>query len=60
MMKRVIPFLFGLVICSSLSLADYSDGFITAGEYEYGVDWFSYDPPLIVEGGGQTGLRYEI
>ena len=51
-MKRMIPFLLGFMVCSALSLADYSDGFITAGEYEYGVDWFSYNPPLIVEGGG--------
>ena len=54
MMKRMIPILLWLAIYSSLSLADYSDGFITAGEYEYGVEWFSNDPPLIVEGGGQT------
>ena len=53
MMKRTVLFLFGLVICSSLSLADYSDGFITAGEYEYFVEWNSYNPPLIVEGGGR-------
>jgi len=51
-MKRIVPFLLGFMVCSTLSLADYSDGFITAGEYEYGVDWFSYNPPLIVEGGG--------
>ena len=52
MMKRVIPFLLGLAICAAICLADYSDGFITAGEYEYGVDWFSNNPPLIVDGGG--------
>ena len=52
MMKRIVPFLLGFMVCSTLSLADYSDGFITAGEYEYGVEWNSYDPPLIVEGGG--------
>jgi len=51
MMKRMILFFFGLVICSSLSLADYSDGFITAGEYEYFVQLFNHDV-LIVEGGG--------
>lgn len=51
MMKRMVLFLLGLVICSSLSLADYSDGFITAGEYEYGVRLFNHDV-LIVEGGG--------
>ena len=51
MMKRIVPFLLGFMVCSSLSLADYSDGFITAGEYEYGVRLFNHDV-LIVEGGG--------
>ncbi len=51
-MKRIVPYLLLIAVCASVSLADYSDGFITAGEYEYGVEWFSYDPPLIVEGGG--------
>ena len=50
-MKRIVPFLLGFMVCSSLSLADYSDGFITAGEYEYGVRLFNHDV-LIVEGGG--------
>lgn len=47
----VFPF---ILVCISvaISLADYSDGYITAGEYEYGVRWFSNNPPLIVEGGG--------
>jgi len=51
MMKRRVFLFLGLVICSSLSLADYSDGFITAGEYEYFVQLFNHDV-LIVEGGG--------
>ncbi len=33
-------------------LAGYTDGFITAGEYEYAVTWRSFNPPLIVNGGG--------
>lgn len=51
-MKRMVPLL--LVICVSVSFtfADYSDGFITEGEYEGGVEWFTADPPLIVDGGG--------
>jgi hypothetical protein len=60
MVKRMVLLFLGLVICSSLSFADYIDGFITAGEYEYFVEWNSYNPPLIVEGGGQIGLRCEI
>jgi hypothetical protein len=52
MMKRLMPTLFGFLICMSVSFAGYSDGFITAGEYEYGVEWFTDNPPLIVEGGG--------
>jgi hypothetical protein len=33
-------------------LASYSDGFITAGEYEYGVKWSTSNSPLVVDGGG--------
>ena len=51
MMKRIVPFLLGFMVCSTLALADYSDGFITAGEYEYFVQLFNHDV-LIVEGGG--------
>ena len=47
-MKRIALFL----VCASVGFAGYSDGFITAGEYEFGVTWRSYDPPLIVDGGG--------
>ncbi|NLW84750.1 MAG: PEP-CTERM sorting domain-containing protein [Phycisphaerae bacterium] len=36
----------------STALAGYSDGFITEGEYEFGVTWRSYNPPLVVDGGG--------
>jgi hypothetical protein len=35
-----------------MTFAGYNDGFITAGEYEFMVTWRSYDPPLIVDGGG--------
>ncbi len=51
MMKRVVPILIGLV-CVSVALAGYDDGIISTGEYEYGVEWFTDSPPLIVEGGG--------
>ena len=59
MMKRLLPYLLLIAVCVSVSLADYDDGFITAGEYEYFVEWNSYNPPLVVEGGGQIGLRCE-
>jgi hypothetical protein len=49
--KRMIP-LGAVCLCLSTTWADYSDGWITAGEYEYGVRWTSYNPPLIVDGGG--------
>ena len=52
MMKNMLPFLTGLIICASVSLAAYKDGFITSGEYEYGVRWYTNDPPLIIDGGG--------
>jgi hypothetical protein len=51
-MKRTALFLL-LTSCLPTMFAGYSDGFITAGEYEYGdVIWRSYNPPLIVNGGG--------
>ena len=53
-MKKMIPPVLLLLICVSACFADYSDGFITAGEYEYFVTWTSSTRPLIVEGGGQT------
>lgn len=52
--KTVLPYLLLFCVCTSVSLADYSDGFITEGEYEGGVEWFTADPPLIVDGGGQS------
>ena len=51
-MKRMVLFL----VCVSAGFAGYSDGFITAGEYEFGVTWKSYDPPLIVDGGGADNI----
>jgi hypothetical protein len=41
----------------SMSLAGYSDGYITAGEYEGHVSWASNTQPLIVDGGGAIGLE---
>jgi hypothetical protein len=55
MMRRIALCLL-LAYCLSTSFAGYSDGFITAGEYEYGVTWRTYDPPLIVDGGGALDI----
>ena len=50
-MKR-IAMCFLMTVCLPTAFAGYSDGFITAGEYEYGVTWRNSHPPLIVDGGG--------
>jgi hypothetical protein len=47
-MKRMAMFF----VCVSSGFAGYSDGFITAGEYEYAVRWSNSQIPLIVDGGG--------
>jgi hypothetical protein len=57
MMKRVLPFLLGFTLSISICLAGYSDGYITAGEYEGFVEWSTYNPPLIVEGGGANVIE---
>jgi len=52
-MKRMLQW-FIVVVCSVPVLGGVaSDGFLTAGEYDHGmITWRSYDPPLIVDGGG--------
>jgi hypothetical protein len=57
MTKKVLTFFIGFLVCLSVSLAGYSDGFITAGEYEGFVTWTSSNPPLIVEGGGAVSIE---
>ena len=51
-MKRMVFFL----VCISAGFAGYSDGFLTPGEYEWDITWRSYDPPLIVDGGGANRI----
>lgn len=53
MMKRALLCLV-FTCCFSTVFAGYSDGYLTADDgYEYGfITWRSYDPPLIVDGGG--------
>ena len=58
-MKKMIPPVLLLLICVSACFADYSDGFITAGEYEYFVTWTSSTRPLIVEGGGANAIEMQ-
>jgi len=50
-MKRIVLSIL-LVFGFPMVLAGYSDGYITAGEYEYMVTWRSNTPSLIVDGGG--------
>jgi hypothetical protein len=50
MMKMITGSLVVLLIFSPLVYAGYSDGLISAGEYESGVEWFS--GTLVVNGGG--------
>lgn len=51
MMKKCFPLLYVFVLCVSVSLAGYSDGYISTGEYEYGVEIFHHNT-LVVDGGG--------
>jgi hypothetical protein len=50
MMKRIVLFLLTIGLPVYGGLAD--DGFLTTGEYIGSVTWRSFDPPLIVDGGG--------
>ena len=52
-MKRIMPpLLLFLYACACFgALGDADDGYLTEGEYDYGVEVFNYDV-LIVEGGG--------
>lgn len=57
MMKRIAIF----IACVSVALAGstdgYLNGFITAEDgYQYAVTWLSFDPPLIVNGGGALDI----
>ncbi len=49
-MKRIITLLL-FALCLPMAYAGYTDGLISAGEYEYGVDWLS--GLLVVNGGEQ-------
>lgn len=55
-MMKSFAICFLLVSCTPLLLADYADGFITTGEYEWTVTWRSAEQPLIVSGGGANEI----
>jgi len=54
-MKRTFLCIF-FAFSFAMALAGYSDGYITDGEYEGSITWQSYDPPLIVDGGGAVRI----
>jgi len=56
-MKRILRLLIFACISVSTALAGYSDGYITAGEYEGHVRWTNSNQPLIVDGGGASALE---
>jgi hypothetical protein len=51
-MKRLWQFFVLAVCCTPVFAGLADDGFLTTGEYIGSVTWRSYDPPLIVDGGG--------
>ncbi len=59
-MKRVVLYLLLVALCPCAcfaALGDADDGFLTEGEYDYAVDWTSYEPALIVDGGGAEWIE---
>ncbi|MCE5186470.1 MAG: hypothetical protein LLF76_10125 [Planctomycetaceae bacterium] len=56
MMKRTPPLFMLVVLCAPVFGGVADDGVISTGEYAFSLTWRSYDPPLIVNGGG----AYEI
>jgi len=55
MLKRTILCIF-FAFSFPMALAGYSDGYIIDGEYEGSITWRSYDPPLVVDGGGAVRI----
>ena len=56
-MKRLWQFLVLAVCCTPVFGGIADDGFITTGEYSLlSITWRSYDPPLIVDGGGANEI----
>mgnify|MGYP000616124849 CR=1 FL=1 len=57
MKMKFVFFLLILVCIPVVTLAGYDDGFITTGEYEGVVSWYTRNPPLIVDGGGAVAIE---
>jgi PEP-CTERM motif len=55
-MKLVIITLILICIPAVSFAVLYSDGFITTGEYEGFVNWYSNNQPLVVDGGGAVAI----
>ena len=54
-MKRIVLYLLFIALCPCVSIAalgDAVDGYLLKDEYDFGVEWSSHTPPLIVDGGG--------
>ena len=53
MMKRIVLCML-FVFCLPMAFGGYHDGYLTAEDgYQYGfITWRSFDPPLIVDEGG--------
>jgi hypothetical protein len=56
MMKKVLKLLMLAVLCLPVWGGILDDNTISAGEYAFSLTWRSFDPPLVVDGGG----AYEI
>ena len=58
MVRRLFPFFLLLAFSTSVFSGVADDGVISTGEYDYGIiEWTSYNPPLIVEGGGANCIE---
>lgn len=55
MMKRIMPILLLITFCVPAWSGVADDGFLSAGEYDYGnITWRFSNPPLVVDGGGAS------
>ena len=67
MMKRIVQVLLIAAFCAPawavdwtnywVGIGDIDDAEISEGEYGYYARWVSYDPPLVVNGGGLKQLK---
>ena len=57
MMKRTLTVFLFTIICMPVFGGILDDNKITAGEYGYFITWRSFNPPLIVDGGGAEEIQ---